>query len=401
MSKASAQFDILIVGAGPSGLCFAAALRRLPLRIALVERLGAAVLADPPYDGREIALTQRSVRLLRDLGVWDRLPAAGVAPLRGARVLNGNAPSGLDLRPRGSASDGELGYLVSNHLIRRAAFENVAAQQGLTLLTDSDVAAVATDAGDARVTLADGSTLQAKLVVAADTRFSSTRRAMGIPARHQDFGKSMLVCCMEHAEPHEQIATEWFGEHQTLAVLPMNGNRSSIVLTLRHADIEALRKMPREAFEREMLQRSANRLGHMTLASERFAYPLVAVYPERFHATRYAVIGDAAVGMHPVTAHGFNFGLRGSDSLARRISAAVDRREDIGSPRLLAAYDSEHRRATRPLYLATNAVVGLYTADSPPARLLRGALLRVASRTPPIASLLSSLLMEGGAVPRR
>jgi 2-polyprenyl-6-methoxyphenol hydroxylase-like FAD-dependent oxidoreductase len=145
-----------------------------------------------------------------------------------------------------------------------------------------------------------------------------------------------------------------------------------------------------------MTQRFGNRLGQMTLASERFAYPLVAVYPERFFATRYAVIGDAAVGMHPVTAHGFNFGLRGQETLARLLTVACGRHDDIGSERLLGAYDAEHRLATRPLYLATNAVVGLYTSDSRPAQLLRRTLLRVASRTPPIASLLSALLMEEG-----
>jgi len=104
------------------------------------------------------------------------------------------------------------------------------------------------------------------------------------------------------------------------------------------------------------------------------------------------------VGMHPVTAHGFNFGLSGQFVLAGLLAAACARDADVGADRLLREYESIHRRATRPLYLATNAIVGLYTTESFPARFLRRALLHAARRTPPIASLLSSFLTAEGAV---
>ncbi len=394
MTAETLDFDLIIVGAGPVGLCFARALSGTRLRIALVERLPEAALAAPAYDGREIALTQRSARLLRQLGVWERLPAAELAPLRSARVLNGVAPEGLDVQPP-AGTHTELGYLISNHLIRRAAFDAVVGQEGLSLLAGTAVVGVATDGTGGRVTLADGRVLQGRLVVAADTRFSETRRAVGIPARHRDFGKTMLVCRMTHEVPHEGIATEWFAHEQTLAVLPLNGNRSSIVLTLRHVEIEAVRRLPAAEFAREMERRFLSRLGRMTLDSERFAYPLVGVYPSRFTANRYAVIGDAAVGMHPVTAHGFNLGLIGEDTLASLLIAASSRGEDIGAAAVLSHYNRAHRRATLPLYLATNAIVGLYTAESPPARALRSALLGVARLVTPVSMALSGLLMQG------
>ena len=388
------SFDLVIVGAGPAGLCFTRALRDSGLRIALVERLDASALADPPYDGREIALTQRSARILQNLGVWARLPAADLAPLRAARVLNGLSTDGLDVTPtpRGAT---ELGYLISNHHIRRAAFEEVRDQPNVTLLPGTTVSAVTTDTSGGRVALADGRVLEARLVVAADTRFSETRRAIGIPARHRDFGKTMLVCKMALENPHEAIATEWFGHEQTLAVLPLNDNRASIVVTLRHVEIDALRRLPVAEFEREIERRFLSRLGRMSLESERYAYPLVGVYPGRFTATRYAAVGDAAVGMHPVTAHGFNLGLIGTDTLAGLLGAAAAGGHDIGAATLLDRYDREHRRATLPLYLATNAIVALYTTDSPPARLLRGALLGIARRATPVSAALSGLLMQG------
>lgn len=391
------SYDVVIVGAGPAGLCFAASIRPLGLRVAIVERLAAEVLADPPYDGREIALTRKSLGILGDLGVLGRLSEDQVSPMRGARVMNGVSPRSLEIDSRDGA---RLGALVSNHDIRRAAFATAMEPGQLALFAGATVESVGSDAARAWVRLDDGRELGARLVVAADSRFSSTRRSMGIAARHQDFGKTMLVCRMEHSRPHEQLAWEWFGHEQTLAVLPLNGNRSSIVLTLPHTAIQRLLAMESAAFGREMGSRFMGRLGHMTLASERHAYPLVGVYPERLVARRFAAIGDAAVGMHPVTAHGFNFGLLGQATLAKLLGRAVRHGTDIASPFLLRHYELEHRHATYPLYAATNAVVRLYTNDTLPARVARGALLQAASRFRPVGAVLSHLLSQDPSRPR-
>jgi len=383
--------DVVIVGAGPAGLCFASSLDPLGLRVVIVEKLAAAELADPPYDGREIALTRNSLGLLKQLGVLERIPADQVSPMQGARVLNGTMPRSLDIHSRDSE---RLGALISNHDLRRAAFATAMAGRNVTLLSHATVESVGTNRDRAWVRLDDGRELSARLVVAADSRFSGTRRAMGIPARHQDFGKTMLVCRMEHERPHEQLAWEWFGHEQTLAVLPLNGNRSSIVLTLPHTGIQRMQALDEGAFGAEMEARFLGRLGHMSLASERYAYPLVGVWPERLVARRFAAIGDAAVGMHPVTAHGFNFGLLGQATLARLLGRAVRHGTDIGGPLLLRHYELEHRHATFPLYQATNAVVRLYTNDTLPARVARGALLQAASRFRPVGAVLSHLLSQ-------
>jgi ubiquinone biosynthesis UbiH/UbiF/VisC/COQ6 family hydroxylase len=391
MNAESQSFDIVIVGAGPAGLSLAASLTALPLRIAIVERLRGEVLAEPPYDGREIALTRRSLGMMQAIGLLDRIAPQDIAPLRGAKILNGEAPGSLDVHSRDAR---DLGALVSNHDIRKAAFAAAMANERVTLLAGVGVQAVGSGSGRAWVRLDDGRELTARLVVAADSRFSETRRAMGIPARHNDFGKTMLVCRMQHAVPHGHVAWEWFGHRQTLALLPLNGNCSSIVLTLPHSDIQRVLAMGAAAFDREMETRFHGRLGHMSLASERFAYPLVGVYPGRFIGTRFATVGDASVGMHPVTAHGFNFGLLGQHTLAEGIARAVRLGDDIGSPLMLRRYEFTHRRATLPLYAATNAIVKLYTDDSPPARLARSVLLRIASRFPPVSAGLSRLLSQ-------
>jgi ubiquinone biosynthesis UbiH/UbiF/VisC/COQ6 family hydroxylase len=243
-------------------------------------------------------------------------------------------------------------------------------------------------------------------VVAADSRFSDTRRAMGIPASMHDFGKTMLVLRMQHEVPHEQVAWEWFGHGQTLALLPLHDpHTSSVVLTLPPQAMQALLALDDAALELAMAERFQQRLGAMRVAGPRCAYPLVGVYAKRFVAERFALIGDAAVGMHPVTAHGFNFGLLGQDTLARELRAAVAAGRSICSPALLQRYGRAHRRATLPLYLATQMLAGLYTDDRRPARLVRKLALGAGARLGPFKRLVMSGLTADSAhvpaLPRR
>jgi len=401
------QFDLLISGAGPAGLCLARALSGAGLSIGLVERQPQAALADPAFDGREIALTQTSADTLRRLGLWDRIQdfdAAALSPLRDARVLNGPSPFALVIG-HGLTQRGELGWLVSNHLIRRAAWDAVqgciARHGDITVITGDGVTRTQVDAQAAQITLASGATHTARLLVAADSRFSSTRRAVGIGASQHDFGRTMLVCQVTHHEPHHHAAWEWFGHGQTLALLPMNddpatsAHRASVVLTLPHQQIEPLLTLAEDAFNADITRRFDNRLGAMQVTGTRHAYPLVGVYPHRMVAQRFACVGDAAVGMHPVTAHGFNFGLLGIETLARELLAAHAAARDIGAPEPLARYQRTHRLATRPLYEATRFIATLYTSEAAPARLLRDAALRLGERLTPFKRAVAASLAGG------
>ncbi|GLR66102.1 hypothetical protein GCM10010909_07800 [Acidocella aquatica] len=401
MAASAQDYDVIIIGAGPAGLSLAGSLAAQGRKIALVEKCPRESLESPAFDGRDIALTHRSVELLRGLGAWAHIPAAEISPLGEAQVRNGNSPRSLRFAPP-RAQAGMLGQLVPNHLIRRALFAASANHPNIHLLANTAASAIHTSADSASLTLADGTTLTAPLIAAADTRFSEMRRRMGIPARIQDFGKTMLVCRMAHEQPHHGVATEWFGFGQTIATLPLNGTESqpnmcSLVVTLPTSQAEALMALTPETFAAEMSERYQHQLGAMQLVSTRHAYPLAAAYAGRFVAGRFALVGDAAVGMHPVTAHGFNFGLSGQHILATLIAGAAG--QDIGAPALLRRYESRHRRATLPLYLATNATALLYTDDRPPARALRGAVISAGAHLPLVRRILSSGLMKGAPRP--
>lgn len=375
--------DIVIVGAGPAGLCLARALSGHGLSIMLLERQAKQALADPAFDGREIALTHGSQALLDRLGLWSRLPAEDVAVLRDAQVFNGPSLFALKIRAEQAGAE-RLGHLVANQAIRRAAYEAVRACSDVHLLCDTQVRAIQSGEHEIKLVLQDGQVLQPRLLVAADSRFSDTRRQLGIGAQLKDFGKSMLVCRMQHELEHQQVAWEWFGYGQTLALLPLNGRQSSTVLTLPPREIERLLALDESTFAREMEQRFDHRLGAMQLLGSRHAYPLVGAYARRMVGKRCALLGDAAVGMHPVTAHGFNFGLIGVQLLSEALLAAHARHQDIAAPATLSRYERQLRLATWPLYQATNLLVELYTNDHLPARLLRGAGLRMAQGLLPL-----------------
>ena len=387
------KYDILVVGAGPAGLSFARSLKDSGLNILIIEKSSMDDLRNPAPDGREIALTHLSVQLMQELDAWQRIPAESISPIGEAKVLNGNSPYFLDFDSKNVAGDA-LGYLVPNYLIRKALFEEVEPLTNVQIVTDTVVESLGTNSQGGVVKLENGETREATLIVAADSRFSVTRREMGISASMTDFAKTAIVCRMEHDLPHEQVAYECFHYGRTLAILPMAGNLSSIVITVHNELAEQISNMSEKQFNLDIQQRFGNQLGEMRLVGERFSYPLIAVHANKFFANRFALIGDAAVGMHPVTAHGFNLGLRGQATLAREIVRSVSRGEDIGTRRVLAKYERQHMRVTKPMYWGTNGIVGLFTDERPPAKVLRNIALRIANNLPPIKRIIKNRLTE-------
>lgn len=383
--------DVVIVGAGPTGLSMAHVLAQAGISVALLERQSRAALADAAFDGREIALTHESRRLMQAWGMWERIPAEEISDLKHAQVMDGSSRHGMHVQAE-AGSEAQLGWLVPNHLIRQAAYANILGNERIQLLDEVKVERVSTDEQGGTVSLADGRVIGGKLLIAADSRFSETRRALGIPAHMKDYGKSMMVFRAQHDVPHGHVAWEWFGYGQTRALLPLNGNQASVVLTLPHSQMQQLQALDEDAFNIDIQRRFEHRLGTMKRVSVSTVYPLVGVYSSRFHARRFALIGDAAVGMHPVTAHGFNLGLTSVKLLSERILAAHRAGQDMAAASLLESYTWAHRRASLPLYTATNLVVSLYTNDRAPARVLRSAVLRVADALAPFKRMVASQL---------
>lgn len=406
LATGHARPDVLIVGAGPAGLSLAASLAQAGMQATVLELQPASVLAAPPPDGREIALTHPSVATLQRLGSWQRLAAHEVGLLREAQVHDGpvGRHGAMQLHAGGSGVD-HLGWIVPNHALRRTAYEVAAQQPGVRIVTEARVTRVAVTPAHAELEYTDArqggqgtERLQAPLLVAADSRFSATRRQLGIGAAMHDFGRTVIVCRLRHELPHHEAAHECFGYEQTLAILPLPDDpidgtpMCSAVVTTGAAQAQQLMALPPEEYAARVQAQFQNRLGAMRLVGERHAYPLVAVYAHRFAGPRCALLGDAAVGMHPVTAHGYNLGLAGVEGLTRALAGAWARGADIGAASVLAPYAREHHRHAWPLYQGTNAIVRLYTDDRPLPRLLRQAVLAGSNRLPPLKGLIVSQL---------
>jgi ubiquinone biosynthesis UbiH/UbiF/VisC/COQ6 family hydroxylase len=385
--------DVVIVGAGPVGLCLAKALSLNGLQVLLLEQQQKSKVAEPEFDGREIALTHASKEVMQKLGLWNKLLLEDVSHISEARIFNGTSLFSLDINAQDSGNE-VLGFLVSNHLIRKAAYQAVKDVENIKIIYEATIKKITNSAECIELTLDNGDTIKSKLLVGADSRFSETRRMMGISADMHDFGKSMMVCQMTHALPHQYAAWEWFDYGQTFALLPMNGMKSSVVLTLAKNEIDHLMRLSDAEFNEEITRRFKNRLGEMQLVSTKHAYPLVTAYANHMVSKRFALVGDAAVGMHPVTAHGFNFGLKSVVTLSNEIQAASKKHEDIGGASLLSRYEQQHRKDTRPLFMATHAVAKLYSSDKLPFKLIRTGAIRLGHRVKPFKRRIAKFLSQ-------
>jgi ubiquinone biosynthesis UbiH/UbiF/VisC/COQ6 family hydroxylase len=387
------RYDIVIVGAGPAGLSFACLASEHGLKIALIDQQGEELLAAPPSDGRDIALTHRSIQILKNIGAWSNIAVEDIAAIKRARVKNADQSYVLNF-DHDRTGRTALGYLVSNQIIRRTLYQAAKTRENVEFVTGATAMDLKLGPSIATVSLSSGEMLEAPLVVAADSRFSEMRRKAGIGAEMRDFGHVCIVCRMKHEKPHGATAYEWFDTDKTIAVLPLNNNESSIVITQPAGCAARAMDITGGEYAADVERRFAGQWGAMELSGERHAYPLVATYADCFCTRRFALIGDAAVGMHPVTAHGFNFGLRGADTLAAKVTAAAQAALDIGAVSVLEGYDREHRKATYPLYIATNALVRLFTNNHAVARIARSLVLLVGSGLSPIKDYMLHKLTE-------
>ncbi|MBR1375670.1 MAG: 5-demethoxyubiquinol-8 5-hydroxylase UbiM [Cardiobacteriaceae bacterium] len=390
------EFDIIIAGAGPAGLALARALSDTELKIAIVDPHSDEELKNPPFDGREIALTHPSKHILEQLDIWSGFRDEEIFILRDAKVINGESPYQLHF-PEPSADSkkrpiSNLGYLVSNDCIRREAYRATQEQKNIEWFLQNKVKTATSDAISAKVTLDDGTQLSAALLVAADSRLSSIRRQMGIVCDLHDFGRTVIVFRLEHEISNEQTAFECFFYGSTLALLPLTDKVTNCVITIDSRRQAEITEITGEELAALVESQVGGKYGKMRLASTIHPYPLVGSHAKSFYAPRCALVGDAACGMHPVTAHGYNLGLKSQEILSKLIIRQKSQGLDIGDSAMLAEYSRRHRINTIPMYYGTNTLVSIFTRETAAAKVLRSGILKIANNLPPVKYLISRQL---------
>lgn len=263
-----------------------------------------------------------------------------------------------------------MGYMVEDRFLRRALMDRAEATPGLTLRHEARVTAQEVSVNGASVTLDTGETLAAKLLIGCDGRQSGTAQRAEIKRTGWDYGQTALVCAIAHAQPHHGIAHQFFMPPGPLAILPLPGNRSSIVWSETHANARAIMGLDDAGYLAALRPRFGDFLGEISLEGTRFTYPLGLSLAQTFIADRTALVGDAAHGMHPIAGQGLNAGLRDVAALAQVLEEALRRGEDIGATLVLERYQEWRRFDTAALAMATDTFNRLFSNDNP---LLRAA----------------------------
>ena len=377
-------FDIVIVGAGPAGLALACGFANTKLKVAIIDKLSKKILVNPAIDGREIALTHHSANILKKIGVWNYIPNELISVIKEAKILDDSSKYSLNFKHQDINKE-SLGYLIPNNIIRKYLYKRLKNISNVTLINRTECLSIDNNNNKySSLLLSNKRKIKSSLVVAADSRFSKMRSKVGISAFIHNFDKNMIVCRMEHEKPHHNIAYEFFRYKQTQASLPYIKKQSSIVTTVSKETSSYLKGISKNKFNKEIQNNFNNFFGKMKLIGKRYSYPMITTYSKKFVANRFALVGDAAVGMHPVTAHGFNLGLKGLEILTKEIKSALDRNIDISSSRVLRNYQYKLHRVAIPLYLSTNGIVSLYTNVTYPAKLARKFALRMVNSIKPV-----------------
>jgi 2-octaprenyl-6-methoxyphenol hydroxylase len=377
-------FDLLVIGGGMTGLALACAVAGEGLRVLLVERASLAATVAPPFDGRVTAIAPGSRRLLAAIGVWPAL-AADAEPILDIEVGERDSPLRVHYDHR-QVGDEPLGHIVENRLIRAALLARAATLGDAVLVRAAPDGVVRLDRRGAAVTvrLESGLVAQAGLCAVAEGRESQTRAAAGIGVMRWDYDQTGMVATIAHALPHHGLAIERFFASGPFAILPMTGDRSSIVWAADNRLAGDLIGLDDAQFMDELAERFGDRLGGLQLAGPRWHYPLSMVQAERYTAQRLALVGDAARAIHPIAGQGWNLALRDVAALAELAIDAKRLGLDPGTGQVLARYERWRRFDSLALIAITDGLNRLFANDLLPLRLVRELGLGMVERIPPL-----------------
>ncbi len=366
--------DILIAGGGLNGCALALALASVGQRVTLVDPQPAKTHKDPKFDGRAYAVALATQRMLKVMGLWEEVEDHA-QPMLDIKVSDGRAGEGASPLhvhfDHSELAEGPMGYLVEDRFLRNALLAQIATDDLITHATEVSVIKQSITLGHASISLSDGNTLTARLLIGADGRRSAVATRAGIKRSGWDYKQTSLVCAIDHTLPHNATAHQFFTPAGPLAILPLKGNRSSIVWTENNERAAVINAMNDASYLDALRPVFGDFLGDLSLSGQRFSYPLGLSIAQEFAHERVALVGDAAHGIHPLAGQGLNLGLRDVAALAEVIADAARRGEDIGSLQVLRRYQTWRRGETVQMAAATDTINRVFSNDNPLIRLGR------------------------------
>lgn len=387
------KFDVVIGGGSFVGLAVALGLAKSApgaFRIAIVERLEPRDARAGRFDGRAVALTAAAKALLEALGVWDGL-AADAQPITGIDITD----SALEIPLRSvllqfdPAADGApTAYITENARLRQALFAAAESCPDIQMIAPASIAGLSLGQDMARLTLSNGRTLSAPLAVAADGQASALRAMAGIKIVRWTSRQAAITGTIAHEKPHGGRAVQHFLPSGPFAILPMTGNRSSIVWTEERDEAQRVLALDADAVLAEIEKRAGGRLGAISLPAKLASYPLTMTLARDFVLPRIALSGDAAHGLHWIAGQGLNHGLKDAAALTEVLVDAWRLGLDIGALSVLQRYERWRRFDSAGSAASAAALNLIFSRESTPLRMLRQFGLGALDRLPPLKGLL-------------
>jgi 2-octaprenyl-6-methoxyphenol hydroxylase len=369
----SQEFDVVIGGGGMVGLTLGLALAQGGLTVAIADPVPPKAALDSGFDGRVSALSYSSVRLFKALGVWENFEAEA-QPINDILVTDaslGGKPAPFSLHFDSAEIGQPMGVIAENRHIRRALFAGVEASKNVSLISPAALTRLEVGEGHVTAALSNGGNIRSRLAVAADGRESPMREQMGLGVIAWSYPQWGIVATVEHEKPHHGVAYEHFLPSGPFAILPMTGNRSSLVWTEREDLAPKMMKLPQAEFEAEIARRFGAHLGATQAAGPRWSYPLRFHLARGFVCPRFALAGDAAHGIHPIAGQGLNLGLKDAAALAETVLDTARLGLDIGGIDTLKRYERWRRFDSFTLAAATDGLNRLFSNDIAPLRYAR------------------------------
>ncbi|MBX5086500.1 ubiquinone biosynthesis hydroxylase [Rhizobium lentis] len=381
------MLDMLVVGGGYVGLSAAVAVKQAAphLNVAVVE-------AAPEHawknDTRASAVIAAAVKMLEIFGIWTEIEPEA-QPI--TKMIVTDSRTSDPVRPVFLTFDGEVAdgrpfaHMIPN-VAMVAALRGACERLGIDIRHGLSATELQTQDSHATVTLSDGSMLESRLVVACDGVRSKLRDLAGIRTVTWDYGQSGIIATVEHERSHDGCAEEHFLPAGPFAILPLRNNRSSLVWTERTHDADRLVAADELIFEEELERRFGHKLGALRVIGDKRAFPLGLTLARAFVAPRFALAGDAAHGIHPISGQGLNLGFKDVAALAETIVEADRLGLDIGSINILERYQTWRRFDTFRMGVTTDVLNRLFSNDATPIRIARDVGLGIVDRLPRLKS---------------
>ncbi|HET9273092.1 MAG TPA: FAD-dependent monooxygenase [Methyloceanibacter sp.] len=384
MRHTGREYDVAVVGLGPSGLATALALAHVGAEVVAVGAAPASSEARAP-ETRTAALLTSSVDLLKALGVWQALEPQA-APLRAVRIID--ASTSLIRAPDIEFAASELGlpalgYNIANTRLAEALFAR--AQDVLPEVVVGSVSQAVIAEDKVVLKLSDGAPLSARLVAGADGRNSICRKAAGIGASERRYDQAALASSFSHARPHDGVSTELHREDGSVTTVPLpEPNSSALIWLEKPGEIARLMRLDAERFADTLSRRLEGLLGPISNIGPRAEFPVAGLVADSLAAKRITLVGEAAHILPPIGAQGLNLGLRDAASLADCVAAALRARRDPGGEDVLEAYRQSRRLDVMSRAYGVDLLSRSLLTSLPPLQAARGLVLHGLKALPPL-----------------